>query len=302
MVAVATAMAMTAGMGRAQNTFTTSANTGTNNDTWTAAANWTGADFPKGSDAAVIQSGLTALANSTAVETFSGGLLIEQNATLQIGSGGNTQNRTESALALGTGPITVKEGALLVWEMKVSPTPPSLTLDGDFTIRQQSTESHSRHFTFANGISGPGQLTFLGVHNGNHVFSAANPDWSGGFVTGVHQNDNTRFNANAAGCFGTGDVTIGFGTDLVIGSAGNAIDDGATLALNGAGRGSSVIKLVMNGSDTVFRLVRDGDKLPDGTYGRIGLGGVDFNVDWIGSGNGILTVSGPPAATVIMVR
>ena len=124
---------------------------------------------------------------------------------------------------------------------------------------------------------------FLGVNNGNHSFTVANPDGSGGFVVGVNSNSRTRFVGAAEGAFGTGNVTIGNFTDLQINNnnagAGNAIDDGAALALEGRGRDQSPgTKLIMNGSKTVNLLTIDGFAYPAGTYGRVGLGGVDYEL------------------------
>ncbi|MGB1130625.1 MAG: Ig-like domain-containing protein, partial [Haloferula sp.] len=275
-------------------TFTTSANLGTNNDTWTAGANWDIGSPPSGSLSATINPGLTALANSTAVVTYSGGLTIEAGATLQVGSGGSTEGRTQSADALGTGTITMEAGSKIQWQMKVSPTVPDLVLNGDASIVTSSNESHNRNFNFS-AISGSGQLTFLGVNNQQHTFDTASPSWSGGFVSGVAGNARTRFIAAEEGVFGTGDVTIGALTDLQInnnnGGAGNAIDDGAALALDGFGRDqSSAIKVIMNGSETVNLLSVDGFPYPAGTYGRTGLGGVDTELSLF-SGNSVLTVT-----------
>lgn len=277
--------------------FTTSANLGTNNDTWTAGANWDIGTQPSGALSATLNAGLTALANSVDVLTYSGGLTIEAGATLQVGSGGSTQNRVESANALGTGPVTMEAGSKIQWQMKVSPTVPDLVLNGDANITTASNESHGRNFNFS-AISGSGQLTFLGVNNQQHTFDTASPSWSGGFVSGVAGNARTRFIAAGEGVFGTGDVTIGEFTDLQInnnnGGAGNAIDDGATLALNGQGRDQSpATKLIMNGSETVNLLTVDGFPYPAGTYGRTGLGGVDIEVGFI-SGNSVLTVATAP--------
>ena len=199
----------------------------------------------------------------------------------------------------------------LLWQIKAAPAMPPLTLLDDANITAISNESHGRNFDFAEGITGSGQLTFLGANNQTHQFSVANPGWSGGLVTGVGQNARTRFVAAAEGSLGTGDVTIGASTDLRIddndgSGGGNAIDDAASLSLNGSGRDQSpAVKLIMDGSDTVNQAFIDTLPLPAGTYGSIGTAAtVDNEVTWI-EGPGVLTVlsvaadSTPPQVAAI---
>ena len=120
------------------------------------------------------------------------------------------------------------------------------------------------------------------------------------FITDTANSPCLRGNANKS--LGTGDVTINDGVGLVIGAAG-AMDVGASLYLNGRGHHlAENRKLRLNADIQVFALYIGGNKIPDGVYDK-DSGLVDsVNGNPLITGNGKLTVKGPPAGTVLLIK
>ncbi len=255
-------------------------------DTWNNPDNWEGGIIPSGTRAAVVAATIAASVDNDATQSYSGGLLLEEGASLTIGF---TALCAANANALGTGPITLREGSVIVGRagLKGYDFFQGIVLEGDATIwAGQSTANHWTVDTFSGGIRGAGELTYNGVLGAWFVFNTANPSWTGGFQTGDPQGQLHNVEARADGCFGTGHVSINNNCTLVIASGlSDTIDDAAALTLNGAQSSGEAGKLVLNSSETVGALFIDDVQQPAGQYTN--------SQSWL-SGDGTLTVlTGP---------
>ena len=265
------------------------------NDSWNVGGNWNQGHAPIGVENAIISNGVAAMVDNGSTPAYSGDLWLGTNASLQVGW---TTTHAAHINVLGGGTITMHEGSAIISRAGLGTYTfnQPFIMAGNGTIWSGiSTANHGSTKTLAGGISGSGMLTWNGVNRTWGVISTANPSWTGGFETADPQNQRHRFRAGADGCFGTGDVTINNNCSLYI-STGltNAIDNAAMLSLNGVGSSDAAAKLVLESSDTVDALTVNSFSYPTGTYGRVGLGGVDHEYDWM-SGNGILTVTNAPA-------
>ena len=264
------------------------------NDSWNTASNWTYGHAPTGSEAAVIQAGITAKVNNAATPVYSGGLTIGANSTLQVGSSVTTGNVN----ALGTGSIVMNSGSVIIASHGLGTytfTQP-FVLAGNATIWAAiSTVNNNITKTFAGGISGPGRLTYNGVNNSTFVFNTNNASWTGGFQSANPENERHQVKAAANGAFGTGDVKINQNCSLQIQAGlGDAISNTAALHLTGTSSPTLSAKLVLDSNETVNQLWIDGVQQPAGDYSS--------GETWL-DGSGILTVlRGPAVPTLIIFR
>lgn len=255
-------------------------------DTWNNPDNWEGGIIPSGTRAAVVAATIAASVDNDATPAYSGGLLLENGARLTIGA---YSVYSANANALGTGPITMREGSEIIARagLKDYDFFQGIVLEGDATIwAGQSTANHWTEDTFSGGIRGAGQLTYNGVQGTWFIFNTGSPFWTGGFQTGDPQNELHAVEAGADGCFGTGHVSINNNCTLVI-AAGlfDTIHDAAALTLNGAPSSAQASKLVLNSGETVGALFIDDVQRPAGQYTN--------SESWL-SGDGTLTVlTGP---------
>jgi len=260
------------------------------NNSWNDGGNWTLGHAPIGMENAIVSNGIAAQVYDDSTPEYSGTLTLQENATLHTG-GGNSQNVPNSLNVLGTNMITMHAGSVITLNMKNSVTFPALVLSGNARINSTSNESHHRTHTLPSVDGGTNTLT-LQLPGNNGLFKIAGnnrtptlaSDWSGGLVVASGGNDGIE--ADATGSLGTGDVTLPTGVSLRI-DAVDAMGDGATLSLNGAGStkaGFGGEKLAMNADDTVSNLWINGYQCPAGAY--------DSSRTWI-SGSGTLTVLAP---------
>ena len=294
-------------------TITGTANGPGNNsrDTWNNAANWdNGVPFGPNAEA-IIATGVAASVWNTgggnSTPTFGGGLTLQANASLQIGWGNPQQSN--DANALGTGPITLNTGSSLIARGSSFGNytfNQQINLAGDATIWAGiSTSNHHSTKTFSGGVTGAGELTYNGVNNTWFVFNTDNSTWTGGFATADPQNQRHQVRTSSDGAFGSGDVALNNNASLEI-KAGvtDAIDDGATLTLNGAGSsslGSAKVELENGVTETVNLLIVDGVVQAAGTYGSSSSGATNQNDTLFRTGNsGVLTVlsSGVPPVVI----
>ena len=292
----------------------------TNADRWNTATNWTADSgpqkVPSDSDSVIVPSGKIATAWSAATPTYTGNLTV--NGTLQLGW---TTVINESYNALGTPGqtvITMGAGALIKSRSGGTPVIPAVTLNGAATIRLGESTQTPANADFNYPITGNYQLLLEANANGAIDLNATSSFAALVFNTLNGRGGNAgTLSANKTGALGSGDVTINStGTEsnaansfrsytLVFNDTvnGNAMADTAVLYYEGAGPAANQTganKVQMLASETIGGLFLDGVEQAPGTYGRIGLAGVDFNVPWISStGNGILTVIPEPASLVL---
>jgi len=181
--------------------------------------------------------------------------------------------------------------------MRMGGTPqiPAIQLLGNATICLGSSTQPGASPTFGYGIQGPYTLTLKGGGTGTKYYYLTASNSFARLVADPQFGTGWNIHANAAGALGSGDVTIrqlsGNAAALLTVNAANAMADSGTLSLSG----SNATLLTMNANDTIRRLIVNGVQQPYGTYGRVGLGGVDYNVSWM-AGDGVLTVPAPPSA------
>ncbi len=267
-------------------------------DDWNNAANWTGG-IPTGAVNATINDGLFAEAWNDSTPAYTGNLTLGVGSTLQMGW---TTSRPNSFNAIG-GSVTMNDGSQLRLRLP-DPNPvvlPNITLAGNGSIDlSPSTSAHHRARDFDGVIDGTGTLTVIGNNNNTANISAANNGWSGGFIADAI--DSWRVQVDAAGAFGTGDVTInGHATNPDRGvtlqlDVLDAIDDSATLFLNDGRDHRRTAKLILNaGEEFVGGFVVDGVELGVGTYDA-SSGLLTPDGDALIAGPGSITVL--PAAAV----
>jgi hypothetical protein len=264
------------------------------NDSWNVGANWTYGHAPTGTEAAVVQAGITAKVNNSTTPTYSGGLTLGANSTLQVGWDVTTGN----ANALGTGTIVMNSGSVIISRTGLGTYifNQPFVLAGNATIWGAiSTTNNDTTKTFAGGVSGPGRLTFNGANNSTFVFNTANPSWSGGFQSASPENERHQVRISANGAFGTGEVRINANCGLHIQTGvGDAISNAAALVLAGAASTTLSAKVVLDSNETVNQLWIDGIQQPAGSY--------NSSETWL-NGTGILTVlRGPSVPTMIRFK
>jgi len=263
-------------------------------DTWNQASNWD-SGIPSGAINATVASNITARCQYTNTPAYSGTLTLQAGAKLiaaadlRQGSGfaSSTNSISASSIIMNAGSVL----SIAFYQISNIYLPPMI-LNGDATVSPAANwaDHCSRHFD--GEISGTGQLTLTGRNNMTYYLSVSN-SFSGGLIAGGLSN--WRVDADATGCLGPGDVTIGDTITLRV-NAADAINDSGTLYLVGAGDAklpSPYYKLYMNAADTNDMLVVDGFPQPAGTYGKVGSG-ADYEKTWI-TGNSLLTVSSEPA-------
>jgi len=245
---------------------------------WLLGSNWSLGHMPGANDSAVVSAGLNAQVTNLPFG-YSGSLTLNENSTLLLHSTGGSAN----AGALGGAGITMHNGSEIILRLGANVTFPAIHLAGDATIMGgQSTSGHHTSRNFDGVISGPGQLTLDGVNNNTFNLNVANT--FDGLIALSTQNQGFRVEANAAGSLGIGDVTINNAATLII-DAADAMDDLATLFLNGAKDSRRDSKLIMNADDTIAALFIDGVDQGTGLF-------TSASGDWI-SGLGTLTVQPP---------
>jgi autotransporter-associated beta strand protein len=279
-----------------ESTTYTGANAG-KGDTWNIATNWNDGAGPVPSldIDVVIPDGKLVRVISATTPLHTGNVTIGDNASLKIGYTDGIQADYNALGTPGTTVITVGDGSNLGFD-RVGGTHiiPEIVMTGDLWIGTGTSTNTSPFLYFDHGINGDHTVTFTGKNGGRTYLTAAN-DFAELLATAAW-GTNFLLSADATGSLG-GDVTIlakasdnVIAANLVI-NALDAMDDGATLSLSGSKSSSDPTKMTINFDDTIGRLYLDGAQQAIGTYGKLGLGGVNFEVDWL-AGDSILTVVG----------
>jgi hypothetical protein len=276
----------------------TSAAEASAHNSWNLGGNWTLGGAPAGLEIAIVSAGLQAeVEDDAATPAYSGGLILEAGAGLQIGY--DDPPEVAELNALGTGPWILHTGSYIWIRYSESTThgnPISLLGDAEFGTGIADA-AHLDQRTLTGLISGPGKLT---VHTSDGNILHLDPStpggntWAGGLLAGGVHSENKRatIEAEKAGALGEGDVTIDDGVTLQL-DAADAMSDGATLSLSGDPRSDSAFKLVLNADDTIDTLFINGFAYPASTYGSLASGATN-TFAWI-DGTGILTVTNAPA-------
>jgi autotransporter-associated beta strand protein len=268
-----------------------------NSDQWNVGANWNPNATPLGPVGSVnveVPVGKLATAWNDSTPAFTGDLTMGVGATVAIGWTTVRPNSYNALGTPGTSTIYMDQGASINVRSGQSPTIPQIQLQGDAFYTMSSSTQPNSSPTYAHGIHGPHTFTLRGKSGCVSTFSASNS--FAHFVADPLVGDGFPINANLAGSMGAGDITIQSSSgntvagNLII-NAADAMSDSGTLSISGS---ASATKITMNANDTVASVVIDGITQAYGTYGRTGLGGVDFEVSWI-AGNGILTIPVPPS-------
>jgi hypothetical protein len=299
-IAALAVLALGVGCAQAQTTTTYSgANGAYNSDTWNNAALWSSGiptdPAPSAPWNVVIADNWHAgVATANVTPVYTGNLTLGAGSQLTIGEGSGANGLR----ALGTGSITFNTGSRITLRHTVASSTHSqnFIMSGNATFAiGSSTAAHNDDRTLTGVISGVGQMSVPSTNGQRLTIQNTNPLWSGGIIMGgaLSESKNEGLRANAAGAFGTGNVTVNDGVGLLI-SVADAIGDAATLSLSG-GDGEEAFKLNMGAADTVDRLLVDGYPQPAGTYGAL-ASAADYKRAWI-TGASLLTVSTAPADT-----
>jgi len=299
-LAVAVMFILGAGTAQAGTITTITGTTGSgSHDTWNVVDNWD-AGVPDGPFEAVVAAGVTAECWNDATPTYDGPLTLLDNSTLQMGW---TTNYPASVNALGQSGVTMNSGSQIRLRLPFTVNLQTLTLAGNALIDlSPSTSAHHRTRNFNGTVAGTGTLTILGNNNNTVNLNAASPGWSGGLIANVV--DGWQLYTKAAGCFGTGDVTINAraandrGASLFI-NAADAIADTATLYLNGPKSNRVANKLTLNADETVAGFWLDGVQMAAGTYDSTS-GLTDVLGNPLIGGTGTLTVLPEPATLALL--
>jgi autotransporter-associated beta strand protein len=289
-------MAMFAGTAQAQVTTYTGNNAG-RGDSWNILSNWNdgAGPIPSGATNVIIPDGKLVRVIGATTSLYTGTLTIGDNASLKIGYTDGIQADYNALGTPGTTVITVGDGSNLGLDrVDGAHIIPKINMTGDLWIGTGTSTNRSPSLYFDHGITGGNTVTFTGKDDGKTYLTAANgfdallatSAWGTGFL----------LSADATGSL-SGDVTIlarasdnDIAANLII-NALDAMDDGATLSLSGAKASGDPTKVTVNYDDTIGRLYLDGAQQVTGTYGKIGHGAVDYEVDWL-AGDAILTVAG----------
>lgn len=251
-------------------------------NSWNDGTNWS-AGVPAGPVDAVIAAGVWGQVDDVNTQLYSGILTLEAGAMLTMAGAVGS----EYAIS-GVAGITMRAGSEIQLNVSTGVLFPPITLEGDATLSTLFGASDWETDDF-DTITGAHTLT-LRHFNGHTVNLNKANDFSELVLDTV---DRWTLRARAAGCLGTGDVTInprsdGRSASLHIDVA-DAIADTGTLYLNGtpgqggfSGNGSDY--LVMNADDTIAALHVYGVQLPEGTYTN--------SEAWL-DGPGTLTVQDP---------
>lgn len=252
---------------------------------WNTPASWSLGTVPAGADTVLVITNNTVTANANPSSSYTGDLIIQSNATLNMG---NMQITT--CMPSATGKVFLYDGAMIQGQ-RFGYDGNTMTVSNDFILSGDSAFTRSSYNVkvFLTGIwSGTGGITFncktyatRANDTYNFAGSAPNTYTGGTILQSVSPGVNLDlFYANADGCFGTGDVTVNSHVELRLnGSTTDTIDDTATLFLNDDG----TINLYGN-NETVAGLVVDGATYPVGAY--------DSSRSFI-LGTGTLTVTNP---------
>ncbi len=302
-VLAAALMLLASGTASATTITGTTSNLG-GHDTWNFAGNWD-MGVPSGSANAVVAAGVLAEAWNDSTPTYSGGLTLMPNSTLQTGW---TTLRSNSINALGSSTVTMHDGTQIRLRMPENLNiANNFELSGDASIHlSPSTSAHHRTREFDSAFSGPGALTLIGNNNNTGILDAANT--FDGFTADA--DDSWRVDAEVDGALGMGDVTINGrsngdparGATLRI-NASNTIADSAALHLNGGRDHRLASKLILNQTEVVSAFFVDGVDQGAGTF-NAALGLTTANGDPLISGPGDLIVTGggpaPPMPVTIL--
>lgn len=267
---------------------TTITNTAGGSDSWNEPSNWDNG-VPFGNQSAAVAAGLTAQVGGPS-RRYEGDLTFGAGATLRVNTGTDRYvlplaGSTLTTLGNATFLMIDTEGwgsGFIIYA--------DVVLNGGLLINNSGNGSHHETRQFDGTISGSGSISMRSENNNVLRFTATNT-FSGGVTI---SNGNSYVEAASGGAFGTGNVTIGDTSSLKIaGSLSDTISDSATLYLIGAADSGETAKVVLTSDEIVYALYIDGIPMPDGAY--------DASASWL-DGTGILTVKGPPAGTVLIVK
>ena len=269
-------------------------------NSWNNATNWSGNFVTKDVWGAIIAPGVTAQVQDTATlatPAYSGGLTMGAGSQLWINNAAGSQN------ALGTGPITFQDSTIRM-TLNVNPVNfPALVLNGDATFTTGGNTEDNKTRNLAGGVSGTGDLTFVGRNNLVWNFNGAST-YAGDL--NLQAVDRYRVFFNTAGSAAVANITVTPRTSdarsaMIVLGANNAFATTTTLTLNGRGGNNSgnpyigFARINMQGFNaTVDKLFIDDVQMPAGDYVSVGdNGNLDNSLNWI-AGTGTLTVlSGP---------
>jgi len=251
---------------------------GRNTDSWSVPDNWEDGIVPSGEQSVIIGPGLKVQINKSKPPSFTGSLVLKENASLTLWS-----PESKSVLPNSEGMLIMHENSQLVLrsqgESKIGPVE---LIERATIYGGSSTSGHHATRIFDSKISGQGKLILVGV-NGNSLVFKSNHTFSGGLSVLSQSNQTFKVVAAADGCFGKGLVDIRAHASLHIREGlENTIDDDAGLILSGP-KGNLPTKLVLDSNETVARFVVNDVDQGKGVFTKI-------SHPEIISGNGKLTV------------
>ena len=257
-------------------------------DGWNNAGNWD-AGVPEGSIGVVIAEDVIARVKSVDTPAYVGSLTLSAGSTLKI-----DDNGTDGDMSLDATVIIMNEGSSIDTATRQDPHFPTIYLAGNATFKNGSNAADNDKRYFDGPISGPGTLTIEGRNGTQYHLTTA---------TGISELvcttiDRWHIYGKAAGCFGSGNVTIlgredGRSAQVHLDVA-DTIADTATLTLNGSGFDAATddrITIASGINEVVGKLIVSGSKKADGVY--------DNTEAWL-SGDGTLEVITPEPTDVIV--
>jgi predicted phosphodiesterase len=236
-------------------------------DSWGTRDNWEGKQIPGGDDSVIIEEGLTAQAQNSPPNPYTGSLVLKKDASLIL-----WENEALTALPKAPSILVMHEDSRLVLRTGTATLGP-IELKEDAQIwGGASTNGHGAVRHFKGEIKGAGKLTLNGVRQNQIRIEAANT-FTGGFLAHSTQNQAFLVFASSNQAFGKGDVSIKETCSLIIEqNTGDTIADSATLRLDGPGvlrihgNDTKVYKLLLNSNETVAGFCIDGKDLGEGIY------------------------------------
>lgn len=221
-------------------------------DSWSIPASWDDGKVPSGEQSVIIGPGLDVQINKSNPPSFSGSLVLKENALLQIWS-----QQGESVIPKSEGKLVMYNNSQLrLRSQNESKLGPIELIESANIFGGISTSGHNTTRVFASEISGPGKLIITGVNGNTFVFQTQN-FFSGGLAVKSISNQTFKVVAAVNGCFGKSVVNFREHASLHIREKlKNTIADHATLILKGP-KGTLPTKLVLDSDETVGRFVVD---------------------------------------------
>jgi autotransporter-associated beta strand protein len=264
-----------------------------NNLRWTIPSYWDKAAVPSGAVDVLLTDNTKGFCWSATTPTYSGNLYMGTGASISIGWTTGVLPSYNCMGTPGSTTIFMEEGTSISARIGGQPIIPAIQLNGDANLTLGSSTQGGAHAQFYHGINGPHKFRLQGNSTSNCIADLNTANTFSELImdsTSGYSNGGCKVRARAAGSLGTGNVTMGTtskgGSYLLEIDADNAMADTGTLSIEG----DSLIKLWMDGNDTIGALILNGLQLPAGTYGST-ASSANNKLSWIG-GDKVLTVAG----------